>query len=405
MDSLTQIILGAAVGEIALGKKIGNRALIWGGIGGTIPDLDVLANGFMSSIDALAFHRSITHSIFFSITASLLFGWLVHQLYEKKIHKSLPYKILISLINVAIFIGITWGINYLFRQDGHIRWWLLILTSAVSLYLIWRLYKYYFKKDLEEPKVTFREWYWLFFLAFFTHLVLDCFTAFGTQIFVPFSRFRVAFNNIAVADPAYTIPFLICVIIVSCLKRNTRARKIANWTGIGISSLYMLWTIVNKLYVDHVFEKALDHRKIEATRCQTSPTILNNFLWSCVAEDKDKFYVGQYSLFDSDPNSHYLNEFPKNDSIDHLLSGYKDYKTLLWFSKGYLTSFPTDSLIILTDLRYGGMFDTIRGPQDLIFKFKAIPQNGSYEFTEFREPLQGDFNEMLMKFIIRIKGY
>ena len=50
MDSLTQIVLGAAVGEIALGRKIGNRALIWGAIGGTIPDLDVLANPFMDDI-------------------------------------------------------------------------------------------------------------------------------------------------------------------------------------------------------------------------------------------------------------------------------------------------------------------------------------------------------------------
>lgn len=30
MDSLTQIVLGAACGEIALGKKIGNKALLFG---------------------------------------------------------------------------------------------------------------------------------------------------------------------------------------------------------------------------------------------------------------------------------------------------------------------------------------------------------------------------------------
>jgi len=42
MDSLTQIVLGAACGEIALGKKIGNKALLFGAIGGTIPDLDVI---------------------------------------------------------------------------------------------------------------------------------------------------------------------------------------------------------------------------------------------------------------------------------------------------------------------------------------------------------------------------
>ena len=42
MDTVTQIGLGAAVGEAVLGKQIGRRALLWGGICGLLPDLDVL---------------------------------------------------------------------------------------------------------------------------------------------------------------------------------------------------------------------------------------------------------------------------------------------------------------------------------------------------------------------------
>ena len=38
MDSLTQIVLGGAVGEAVLGKKVGNRAILWGAVAGTIPD-------------------------------------------------------------------------------------------------------------------------------------------------------------------------------------------------------------------------------------------------------------------------------------------------------------------------------------------------------------------------------
>ena len=41
MDSVTQITLGAAVGEAVLGRKIGGRAMLWGAIAGTLPDLDV----------------------------------------------------------------------------------------------------------------------------------------------------------------------------------------------------------------------------------------------------------------------------------------------------------------------------------------------------------------------------
>ena len=75
MDSLTQIVLGAAVGEVVGGRKLGNRAMLWGAIAGTIPDLDVLGNFFMSEIDSLAFHRGISHSIFFAFTASLFLAW------------------------------------------------------------------------------------------------------------------------------------------------------------------------------------------------------------------------------------------------------------------------------------------------------------------------------------------
>ena len=81
MDSLTQITLGAAVGEAVLGKKIGNKAMIWGAVAGTTPDLDVFANLAADEMSALAFHRAITHSVFFAILAPLALGWLAYSLY------------------------------------------------------------------------------------------------------------------------------------------------------------------------------------------------------------------------------------------------------------------------------------------------------------------------------------
>lgn len=405
MDSLTQIVLGAAVGEIALGRKIGNRALIWGAIGGTIPDLDVFANPFMDDIQALAFHRSISHSIFFSVVAPLVFGGLVFRLYESKFHKTKFYKGLITFLNVGILAGITFGINYLMSHDGYPLWWFLIITILGAVFLLMRLYHHYMVKDLDEPKATFGQWYWLFFLAFFTHWLLDCFTAFGTQIFQPFSNYRVAFNNISVVDPLYTVPFLICMIIVSTISRNSRRRTIVNWIGIGISSFYMLLTIVNKCYVDRVFDKALEHRQIDAIRSRSTPTIFNNVLWACVAEDEKNYYVGQYSIFDSDPNLHYLNVFPKNDSIRLLLGTSPEYQTLEWFSDGYLAAFPTDSVTYLCDLRYGGMSDTLRDQRDLVFNFKAKKVNGEYIFTENREPPQAAIGELFRRLWVRMKGY
>jgi inner membrane protein len=82
MDSLTQIVLGAAVGEVVLGKKVGNKAMLYGAIAGTIPDLDTLASNFLDTSRALEFHRGFTHSIVFSAVFAPIFAWIV-TLYEK----------------------------------------------------------------------------------------------------------------------------------------------------------------------------------------------------------------------------------------------------------------------------------------------------------------------------------
>ncbi len=79
MDSLTQIVLGAAVGEAVLGKKIGNKAMLYGAIAGTIPDLDVFASHFTDTVTALSIHRGFTHSILFSVIFAPVFGYIVSR--------------------------------------------------------------------------------------------------------------------------------------------------------------------------------------------------------------------------------------------------------------------------------------------------------------------------------------
>ena len=84
MDSLTQIVLGAAVGEAALGKKVGNKAMLWGAIAGTIPDLDVIGRSFLDDITALEWHRGFSHSLAFCLLMAPLLGALLNRIYRKK---------------------------------------------------------------------------------------------------------------------------------------------------------------------------------------------------------------------------------------------------------------------------------------------------------------------------------
>ena len=79
MDSLTQIVLGAAVGELVLGRKVGNKAMIYGAVAGTIPDLDVFIGNFYDTVTALEIHRGFSHSIVFLSSYGSYFGLFTVQ--------------------------------------------------------------------------------------------------------------------------------------------------------------------------------------------------------------------------------------------------------------------------------------------------------------------------------------
>ena len=74
MDSLSQIVLGAAVGVAVLGRRMGpRRAAIAGGILGTLPDLDVLVR-YDDPVDSFIMHRGWSHSLLVQAAVTPLFG-------------------------------------------------------------------------------------------------------------------------------------------------------------------------------------------------------------------------------------------------------------------------------------------------------------------------------------------
>ena len=77
------MVLGAAVGEAVLGRKVGNKAMLYGAIAGTIPDLDIIANYLTDTVTAIEVHRGFTHSIVFAVLFAPVFGWLISRI-EKR---------------------------------------------------------------------------------------------------------------------------------------------------------------------------------------------------------------------------------------------------------------------------------------------------------------------------------
>jgi len=339
MDSLTQIVLGAACGEAVLGRKIGNKALLFGAIAGTIPDLDVFIGRlfYNNEIDNMLFHRGFMHSILFSVIGAFLFGWLVYILYNS---------------------------------------------------------------GKRKDTTTLNNWILLFFWALFTHPILDCFTPYGTQLFAPFSNYRVAFNNIAVADPAYTLPFLICMIVLMFYNRQSMKR--VQWLrfGIGISSIYMLFTIGNKLYIDSVFKASLAEENIKYLRYSAQPSILNNILWYAIAETETSYKVAYYSLLDESSRFSEWQTLPKTKDISIL--DYKDLKDLAWFSNNYYSvEKTTDSEYLYNDLRYP-LVKTKKGYES-VFSLMLFKENNRLNMKPFA-PKVDDFGETMSNMFQRLKG-
>jgi len=71
MDSLTHIVLGACLGEVLLDRKLGRKAMLWGAIAQSVPDIDFLANLWMKPPGSLLAHRGLTHSLLFAVLVSI----------------------------------------------------------------------------------------------------------------------------------------------------------------------------------------------------------------------------------------------------------------------------------------------------------------------------------------------
>ncbi|AFL81109.1 putative membrane-bound metal-dependent hydrolase [Aequorivita sublithincola DSM 14238] len=304
MDSVTQIVLGAAVGEAVLGKKIGNKAMLLGAIAGTIPDLDVIANYFTDTVSALEMHRGFTHSIVFAVVFGLLFGWLL---------------------------------------------------------------------SLWDKRASFKEWSWFWFLCFVTHPLLDAHTTWGTQLFWPLDL-RLAYKNIFVIDPLYTLPFLVFLILAMFQKRGSIKRRKFNNLGLIISSAYMLLTLILKGITYYKFENALKNQNIAYSEIQTKPSPMNTILWTANVETEDAFLIGDYSFFDSKPIQFYAN--PKNHEALGDLRENEKVNRLIKITQGWYTISEKPEGIYLNDLRFG--------------KISVDPNSDKYAFSFLIEKVGDD---------------
>ncbi len=301
MDSLTQIVLGAATAEAVVGNKIGNKALLLGAIAGTIPDLDVLASPLLSTAAALEFHRSFSHSIAFAIVGGGIFA-----------------------------------------------------------YLFWKIFNW--------KTIGFKALYWVFFLCFLTHILLDTCTTWGTQLLWPFSSYGYALYTIFVVDPFYTVPFLLCVLSILFIKKTNPWRRRINWFGIIWSTSYLILGFVMQHRAGAIFTKNAAAQGIQTEDMITKTTPGNIILWSCSIKTKTGFYSGFYSFFDKEDTIAFEFE-PANTNLLDPFRYHREVQTLIRVSKGFYSVEKTNSGVLMNDVRFG-KFNGWQGEDKGTYVFK-----------------------------------
>jgi len=78
VDTLTQALLGGAVGYAVAGKVSPRKALLWGAAVAVLPDLDVFIP-YASDLDAVTMHRSWSHSWLVQSAVAPILAFLAHK--------------------------------------------------------------------------------------------------------------------------------------------------------------------------------------------------------------------------------------------------------------------------------------------------------------------------------------
>ncbi len=85
MDSLSHIVIGAAIGETFLGKKIGRWGMLLGAIAKSVPDFDLFVTGLTDTRAYMCDHRAHTHSLFIEAIYAIPIAWLLMKLFKQKV--------------------------------------------------------------------------------------------------------------------------------------------------------------------------------------------------------------------------------------------------------------------------------------------------------------------------------
>lgn len=227
------------------------------------------------------------------------------------------------------------------RQFTHSLIFIPIGAFLCSL-LFFPFMKKYFK---------FKEIYLYSFLGYATHGLLDSCTSYGTQLFWPFSNHRVAWNNISIVDPVFTLPILFLIFLAAWKNKQVFARLAFCFSlfylGLGAFQHYR----AKKAGLELAKMRGHNPEKVTAKL-----SIGNIFLWKTIYLYRGRYHVDAIHNFGASKvyEGSSIQKLDLKKDFPSLKKGsvhWDDVQRFSWFSMDYVALDPKRKNFIM-DVRY-----------------------------------------------------
>ncbi|MCY4286121.1 MAG: metal-dependent hydrolase [Thiotrichales bacterium] len=259
------------------------------------------------------------------------------------------------------------------RQFTHALLFIPVGAALVALFL----------HPFVRRTLRFRQNYLVCLLGYATHGLLDACTSYGTQLLWPFSDERVAWNNISIVDPLFTLP-LLCLGILAVVRRR-RALAIA---GLIWAIGYLLLGVVQHQRAEAAGVQLATERGHQPHRLSAKAGFANLLVWKVIYEHGGRFYVDGIRVGPAvtvcDGTSiarlEVRRDFPWLDPDSRQA---RDVERFRWFSDGYVAVDP-DVPNRIVDIRYSMVPNTI-DPLWGIELDPEAPSDRHVRYLELRE--------------------
>ena len=206
--------------------------------------------------------------------------------------------------------------------------------------------------------MNFKTIYIASFLGYATHGLLDACTSYGTLLFWPFSNVRIAWNNVSVVDPLFTVPALILVICAIIQKKRLYTALALTWC--------FLYLMLGFIQHERTYRAALEianERQHSPQRLTLKPSFGNLILWKAVYEHEGRYHVDAIRTLRTTTwcSGESIEVFDYDKHIPTLDKNSQqgiDIERFRWFSQDYL-GYDYQSQLV-ADIRYSMIPSQIR---------------------------------------------